>query len=955
MVIGLVLLGLALILRIALVFALPPVLKKVAHSYGLSCTYERLDLSLLGCDAELWHLVVADEKGGDPYVDAEYCRADLAVLALFTGKLVVRRVEVDGLDVAIDRDQDGNFRCSRTSLRRRRRSRSRRSRRIRASRSTSPRRSRSTPVRLQKVNVRYRDASVTPPLDHAPDGEPERLRHRLEKRPARLEVEMSAPPVLDVMRVEGQVTSRAQNLSADLEVEVDGVHLQPLAGYLERVQMQPLARSLDLRMRAKVETTAAPSGPNALAIHATLLDVAAVADGAETLALDRLALEAESRRTSLAIARVELSGARASAERTAEGWLRAAGVQIGKTPANQPSASPAPPAAPAPAPPAEPRTSPPFDVTVDTVVLGNISLTWHDASVEPAADLKLAVQDVTFAHLLAEPGNLSAPANVKGRVELPGVIEAVTLSGTMTPFAVEKKVDLALRGEQVRFTALAPYLGPLGITPTLENGTLSCRLSAQARSTAEGKLIGEAAFADLVFSDREPLLALGGLRIEGAELDPGAASYQVASIEMTGPTMQLARDGEGALHLLGLRYQPRDAKPPRKLAAAAGPAPEGEPAPAPTTAEAPAHGKPPRITIGKIGWHGVQVTLADAMVEPPITVQLADAGVELSTLVVDLDPNAPAPAPVTVRAWLAAPDLVERAVLTGSFVPNLRAPSAELAADVRGLTLASLREQLGKLGVEPALTAGSLELKMKADAELLVDSTRASLSLDGVHYRDGDTELAGLDGLDRARSGDVAGGPVDRGARALAPARERGARGGRRAAWPAVSACASRRPAAEETLRAADSAARAEASRARRRKPGPTPPRVTEMPLCASTTPRSTGPMPRSRPPVATSLRAKLEVHDTRDRPEHRQAHAVPGGAGRRSEPRASARGRHAADRCGSPARGARRHVAGSARGLARRLSAAGHGGHAHGRTPRGEDHRRRRRTPAAVTRCASA
>src|SRR5262249_4773452 len=151
--------------------------------------------------------------------------------------------------------------------------------------------------------------------------------------------------------------------------------------------------------------------------------------------------------------------------------------------------------------------------------------------------------------------------------------------------------------------------------------------------------------------DREPLFQLGGLRVQGIELDPAASSYQVASIEMTGPITQLARDADGVIEAFGLRYAPpAHASPASTPAAPEAESAEEKPPAAPAEPAAPR--KPPRIAIGKITWHGVQLVVRDAMVKPPATIQLADAGVELSDLVLDLDPSAPAPPPVALRAWL---------------------------------------------------------------------------------------------------------------------------------------------------------------------------------------------------------------------------------------------------------------------------------------------------------------
>jgi hypothetical protein len=51
------------IFRVTLPWIVPSVLRKVASGYGLTCEYERLELSLLGGDAGLWNLKLSPIEG----------------------------------------------------------------------------------------------------------------------------------------------------------------------------------------------------------------------------------------------------------------------------------------------------------------------------------------------------------------------------------------------------------------------------------------------------------------------------------------------------------------------------------------------------------------------------------------------------------------------------------------------------------------------------------------------------------------------------------------------------------------------------------------------------------------------------------------------------------------------------------------------------------------------------
>src|SRR5687767_2873895 len=100
---------LAVGIRIAAWIALPTVLSQVAKTYDLDIKYDELSLTVLGGDAELWHMTIAPKGVDKPLLDAEYCRADIVLWELFRGRLVVRRLEADGVDLDIERAPDGSF------------------------------------------------------------------------------------------------------------------------------------------------------------------------------------------------------------------------------------------------------------------------------------------------------------------------------------------------------------------------------------------------------------------------------------------------------------------------------------------------------------------------------------------------------------------------------------------------------------------------------------------------------------------------------------------------------------------------------------------------------------------------------------------------------------------------------------------------------------------------------
>jgi hypothetical protein len=96
-----------LLFRVALHFALPTVLHRTARSYGLSATYERHEINLGGGDIGIWHLVLRPAEGGEPLLQADYCRAAISTWDLLRGRLVVRRLEAEGIDLVVERTANG--------------------------------------------------------------------------------------------------------------------------------------------------------------------------------------------------------------------------------------------------------------------------------------------------------------------------------------------------------------------------------------------------------------------------------------------------------------------------------------------------------------------------------------------------------------------------------------------------------------------------------------------------------------------------------------------------------------------------------------------------------------------------------------------------------------------------------------------------------------------------------
>ena len=118
--------ALLLIARATHSFWLPPVVDGAAASGDLALVYRDLDLSVTGGRIDLWGVEVwprdamasgdeadAGPESGDtrttPLARLAYLGVDVDVSALLTGTLRVHRVELDGVELALERDGHGEW------------------------------------------------------------------------------------------------------------------------------------------------------------------------------------------------------------------------------------------------------------------------------------------------------------------------------------------------------------------------------------------------------------------------------------------------------------------------------------------------------------------------------------------------------------------------------------------------------------------------------------------------------------------------------------------------------------------------------------------------------------------------------------------------------------------------------------------------------------------------------
>ncbi len=723
------------VLRLILWVALPWILNKTALQYGLQARYERLSLSLLTGDAELWHLAIVPSDANTPLADIEYCRAEVSLLTLLTGRLVVPRLEVDGLDVTLTRAADGTFPQLGALLQvlRERQTAAPQPAARTAPVANAPREFDLTPplrldaMRFQNVQVRYRDESVTPAFETRLDLNVRLSDLRSDKRRTRFQMILSSPPVLDQFLIEGIGASQARELQADVRVTFQGLHPGAVKDYLAEIGLAPDAQDLAFSWEGSVGIQAHPvpepndvQGPPklALAAHFESKNAALTVDDVKQFTLHRVVVDANVPPTgAVQVSRVQVGDGTLHAWRRANGALSVAGLQWrGGV------------RAPAAAPPERRTKAAPGVWSVDSVEVRDVRFLLHDEAVTPRTDLVLDVNGLTIASAGLPSGELGLIALVRA----PGILDRFQAAGTVALSSTHSGTVLRVSATGIRPEALQPHLRRLGIESLYKSGTFACDVNAAFTQPPGEALRGSAFLTNIRLRDTDELFGLQTIGVQGVTIDPNSGATRIEQIEIAGQRLALGRDEKGHLTALGFRFLGNSA-----------PAQAEQAATRPTPGGAAGTG---RIEIGRVFWHDNALTFVDRTVTPAQTLSVADAGLELTNLALG-----GAGTPAALRGWLRSPGTIERVELNGSITPEPNAMSFDLGLRGEGLTLTEAAPYLQSAGFESTITRGTIGAKLNGRVGWAHGGLQCAATLRDVAVKDGEEELAGLNRVDVAQ------------------------------------------------------------------------------------------------------------------------------------------------------------------------------------------------------------
>ena len=656
---------LALVVRASLPWAVGAIARSQASASGLELTLGDVDLSLHEGRASVWNVMVT--RANERVLAIESIDVDLQLGALFTGALVVRRAEIDGVDLRLTRGADGVIEefaglVSNAA----------------AEEATGERSADTGPIvidslalpiairaaRVQRVRIEWSDAAVTPPVELRAELDLAASDIGVAGRDGRVELRFAAPGAIGQLSADATLRLEREHARIDGDVLVTGVEGEAIAAYLAALGIAPPERSQELRLAAEADVRLV--GPNRFEGAARLEQSIGRPTGTGTSWL-QLSEVAASFVPTADGTDVELlvKGLALEAERAKDGRIVVAGFAIG-TSAGTDDAGAAGSAPTTTAVASEPSRALP--IRIASARAEELALVLVDRALgAEALRLELAIESAVATID-------GANARVDVALALPGVVERATLALTADLFALRGRADVALTG--LTGERIAAYLAPLGVVPSGAAGDLALGLAFDGSSGALDVVVDTLA---LTSGANTPLA------LERAELR-GLSSRGFALAEVTALRLAAVSRSNGTVEFGPL------------LVTTAGPAPVAAPAPAPTATGADAANAPIAPTAPNEG----SVPVPGESRPVAATFDARVAGLDLSS-----------GSPADVRVVFAAPGLVDRVALEGTVAATRASVDARLALAVTALRL----DALAARRPDAAAAAQDLALALEARVE----------------------------------------------------------------------------------------------------------------------------------------------------------------------------------------------------------------------------------------------
>lgn len=717
---------LAVIARLALAYGAAPALGFMAGMLNLESDVESIEFDVLAGEARLYGLSLWHTAGDEhePILELEYASVDVAVLELFRGNLIVRRVESDGLDLHLTRDEFARWNVApviQPFLTK--------NAQTAADEPVASREELSGPasfdlpfvieaLRGTHLRLHLDDALADPPLDTTVTALVRLTDLGDKDRMTKLSIAAAGPQVLDVFELESTAEISGPEVDASVVLRMRGLRPGPLAGYLELVGVTPTAERIDADARFDVDALATDSDRNhfKLSVAETQWRV----DGVESLALDSWTTAvAMEQGPLLHIEPVTLSGVRVRAVLDEQGRFGAGGFAFAGLPEAPPeSAEPlaqdeteeVDDSVTASGPPPSLTEMLPFALRVDSIDATSCEVHFLDHGQDPPQDFALELEQFHLAQLDSNTAEQSTAWSA--RLLAQGLLGTIDCEGALAPFAAGPSLRASINARGADLAKLTPYLEPLGLESVWVDGRAAATFNVSGTPLDAGNWSVDFGVSDVRLAEgdsTEPWFAISNAGVRGLVVDTDARRVTLGAAQLAGLRATAQRLAGGEWSALGVNTlaqtadviihdsgTPDETGAPTQPQAPAVDSPVGRDAPEPRTTATPW-----RIEVGRLAIDDTKFSFIDASMTPTVEFHFDDIGASIEDLAFGGDSDE-AVGHARLTAFLHEPGLIDSLELNGTLNsrPNVLGIDWQLELVGKGLAPVALKPYLDQAGIE---------------------------------------------------------------------------------------------------------------------------------------------------------------------------------------------------------------------------------------------------------------
>ncbi|MGD0462945.1 MAG: DUF748 domain-containing protein [Tepidisphaeraceae bacterium] len=584
---------------------------------------------------------------------------------------------------------------------------------------------------LTGMHVGFLDQSVSPPATLALDSrdiELDKLDSGHPDSPANFSATLTAPGIVREIHIAGHATPFAATKSFNLTVAADGIAPSAADPYLNAARLA--SEWKDGSFSASADGEMALGDDGAVTANARLADVR-LADGSELFAFKQARIKGmgvDPHTRTLRVDAIDISGPSFAAHRDAEGNLH---VFAFKTkPASGSAAVSTVQAHPAANEVAEQTPSVFENFEIGHFAWKDVHVSLTDDTVNPPAALSISDAGITVDDLsihLKPTGAAPKPGKIRAWLVAPNLASRLSFEGIVTPAPDQTNCDFNIRGEGLRRDAAAAYLKPLGIEPTLTDGSVAVHGKVKLDQTGDRPRLS-LALDNLKYNDADQSLAsVAGIHVDGLSAGPGKITLD--SINVESPHARVVRRFDGGVETAGLHFI---AKPPAQATAPVADPPADRPSAAPPAAFSAAVKS---LTVSDVG-----IDWIDRAVQPNVQTTI-HAQTELSDFEFSDHPH-----PGAFHAIASVDRCLDALTVVGTLAISPTGQNVRLTFDVKGLRAGPMAAYLPRK-VRSTLQDGSLHLAVAGDvSQNRLGGEAIELGVHDFSYRDsGDVPLLQFD------------------------------------------------------------------------------------------------------------------------------------------------------------------------------------------------------------------